>query len=1005
MTASIRFDQVGLPASTGPGARTDGLNNGARVTVRNDSGAPCRVELLWVPPDDATVVASLGQAAPAEWYFDPQAARHGSYLCRLIEREGTADESIDEKLFGIRLPLTNVLIPALNEKGDPLITIADSVSRKEKAAAITHNNEPNPQGLRYLGWWQAMADWLLAMETVASGTGSGGIFPVKAFGAIGNGIADDTAAINATIAAAQAVNGTVLFAPGTYRTTSALLITAQVAFVGSGPRSAIIVIDAADRTILRITPAASDVDINGLTFRGNNTGVGGFVTGMTGGHGIAIDQATRVRISNCRFQQFGVLASVHGQYACPIVGTNVVGLTVDTNFFDSSNHNRTGSDVQVSGQDILVTNNKSRSFCDTFCNLGRHTNGETRHTVTANQAYRAPSAVSRSGVLIYYDGTTPAFANITNNHFDGFYWHGVYATSVGSVDAGAIIIAANTITFCGGGWGEIDTSSVFWPGAGIRVVGRGFSVVGNDIYGTGYTGPYSAPVARPNTATGILCLNYFEHSSIVGNVIRKSTNGGISLFVQGSDPGDLVRFVTVSANVIEDNSFDGIVVAPARTNAECCTDITVVGNTVRVPDAVARGIALLPANGAWANRINFDGNIIAHTNPPVSGTVAGIQRPVYSDFTRNTGRIVGNTINGFRNGINFVGTPATLYVPFAVLVEGNTILGAQLGLDFAGSTNWGVHLNTTGNPASFMSNAGARAGRIIGSVTGRPAVEMMSDQQPTSGTWVAGDTQLYYTPRGDMIGNRCVVGGTPGVWEPIYRESGFGMRMRANAAFNLNSLQVQGFDPSDVLSVGTVTPRAWDTNRFYTRKSQLEYLETVASTSAVAGVYTDAPEFSPAASGFHIRIIWAPATGMSVGTRRAFAGMVASNAAPTDVEPSSQTQMIGMGYDAADAQVQIMYAAAGASTKTALGASFPKPTVDRTLVYALEIYWPGPGGLCVVRVRELSAATPPVATEVGIIAANMPTVALNPFTAWASVGGTSGVAGVAFADWRAWRSV
>lgn len=163
MTASIRFDQTGIPASTGPGARTDGLATGARVTVRNDSGQPCRIELLWVPPEDAGVVASIGSTSPSEWYFDPTASNHGSYLVRMIEREGTADQSIDEKVFGIRLPETQLLIPAFNEKGDPEVTLVDTVERKATAAALTHNNELR-SGIAYAAWWWALRDLMVATE-------------------------------------------------------------------------------------------------------------------------------------------------------------------------------------------------------------------------------------------------------------------------------------------------------------------------------------------------------------------------------------------------------------------------------------------------------------------------------------------------------------------------------------------------------------------------------------------------------------------------------------------------------------------------------------------------------------------------------------------------------------------------------------------------------------------------------------------------------------------------
>lgn len=829
-----------------------------------------------------------------------------------------------------------------------------------------------------------------------------GVFNPKSYGAIGNGIADDTAAIQAAIDAAQAVKGTVRFDPGTYRTTATLVITSSVRLEGAGALASIVVIDAANTTILRSALTVTEVQIENILWRGNQTGLGGLATGTTGGHGLAFDRSSRVRVRYCAFEKIGVPIedSVHGQYASPIVGSNVIDATVLGCFFEADCHNRTGADISLTGSDLLVTGNKSRSSCDSHVSLGKHSNGETRHTVAWNQAYRAPGTHARSGVLVFYDGTDPAFADISHNQLSGFYWNGIYSTCAGGTDAGSITIGHNTIAFCGGGWGEIDTGTVAWPGAGIRAMGRAISIVGNTIYGTGYEGTYGDLAARPNGGTGILCLSYLEHSSIIGNTIRKSTDGGIRLDVQGSNPNDTISCITIANNVVEDNLSDGISVIPQRTNAECITNVKIKNNVVRVVDATANGVCLKPTNGAWANRIDFDENNISHASPPVSGFAAAIQRSAYTDYTRNTGRVVGNTTHGFRTGITFTNAAAVMYVPCAVFVDGNNFQDAQLGIDFSGGANWGIHSNSTGSIAGLMSNNGARAGRIIGSVTGRPAVEMMSDTQPTSGAFIAGDVQLYFSPRGNKIGNRCVTSGSPGFWVPILREDPFGHYARARSVFNVSSLEVTGIDPAAVLAVGTPTPVAWDTNRYYTRRAKLEYLDTSAGTDSIGGVYTDAPEFSRVVAFYNV-LIWAPATGMSVGTRRGFAGMVASNAAPTDVDPSTQTQMIGMGWDDDDTQVQIMHAAAGAATKVALGASFPRPSVDRTLVYALEIYSQTAGDATIVRASELSTGV--MSAETFITGANRPTAELNPFTAWCSVGGTSGVAGAAVLEWRSWR--
>lgn len=171
MTASITFDQVGRPAGSAGRARSDGLANGARVTITNNSGQPCRCEFWWKPPDDTT--AALVQASPSTWYFDPQPGRYGEYAVRLVESEGNPDETEDIKAFGIRLPVSQLLIPALNSRGDFNVNLASDPSEKVTAAAISFQNEPLPDAaaIDYANWWQSQRELYLKVEELAAAVG------------------------------------------------------------------------------------------------------------------------------------------------------------------------------------------------------------------------------------------------------------------------------------------------------------------------------------------------------------------------------------------------------------------------------------------------------------------------------------------------------------------------------------------------------------------------------------------------------------------------------------------------------------------------------------------------------------------------------------------------------------------------------------------------------------------------------------------------------------------
>lgn len=85
-------------------------------------------------------------------------------------------------------------------------------------------------------------------------------FNVAAYGAIGNGTVDDTAAINAAVAAADlASGGTIFFPPGTYKITSTISCTGRnYHFLGAGSRygPSIISQATANTTALSFVPAS-----------------------------------------------------------------------------------------------------------------------------------------------------------------------------------------------------------------------------------------------------------------------------------------------------------------------------------------------------------------------------------------------------------------------------------------------------------------------------------------------------------------------------------------------------------------------------------------------------------------------------------------------------------------------------------------------------------------------------------------------------------------------------
>jgi hypothetical protein len=195
-----------------------------------------------------------------------------------------------------------------------------------------------------------------------------------------------------------------------------------------------------------------------------------------------------------------------------------------------------------------------------------------------------------------------------------------------------------------------------------------------------------------------------------------------------------------------------------------------------------------------------------------------------------------------------------------------------------------------------------------------------------------------------------------------------------------------------VSSAGTVTAKALSNTNAYTKTTILEYLTTASTT---AKVYCE----NTIATGAYLRpntsTTWAitagPASGLSNPTRRFALGIGQANVT-ADVDPSTITNGILLGYGSADTNVQIMYND-GSGTASKIDTGWAKPTTDRTNVYTLRL-WTNDVGVT-WNYKAINWATDEILT--GVLTTDLP----NPSNAfcggcYASVGGTSYLVGVGF---------
>lgn len=298
------------------------------------------------------------------------------------------------------------------------------------------------------------------------------------------------------------------------------------------------------------------------------------------------------------------------------------------------------------------------------------------------------------------------------------------------------------------------------------------------------------------------------------------------------------------------------------------------------------------------------------------------------------------------------------------------------------------------------NNAGAFAGAADVEIEGGQ-LRLASIATPTAP--VSGGVKLYGTTL--VGGDRLGFMGPDGKVRLLQNDLGEFSVQRFQPAVALNS--AVGENSLNLGALGTTTAAAPAITNLHTMKPRLDVLVTTASAAAIASLAFSAVSARPvrvgrdanAPGGFLARFVWAPATGVSNASHRAFCGLHGETGTQTDVEPSTKTSIVCMGWDAADANIQIMHNdASGTCTKIDLGASFPVPTVDRSQVYELQLHSPNSLTQSVsYRVIRYDTTDNTIAAEAtGTITTNLPPVGtlLGPRISM-SVGGVSSVVGIA----------
>jgi hypothetical protein len=204
-------------------------------------------------------------------------------------------------------------------------------------------------------------------------------------------------------------------------------------------------------------------------------------------------------------------------------------------------------------------------------------------------------------------------------------------------------------------------------------------------------------------------------------------------------------------------------------------------------------------------------------------------------------------------------------------------------------------------------------------------------------------------------------------------------------------------------AVGTATARVVATTNAFTRQRRLGYVSAALAGSlasvrvAVAQVTTG----GVTGSGFRKIVRFGVSDAALVATARMFCGVSANTGAPTNVEPSTLTNVIGIGEGAANTNLHLFYGGTTAQAPINLGANFPT-TATSTDVYELMLYAPAATASTVhYQVTRLNTGDIASGTLTGTAGVALPAVTtlLTPMVCWRSNNATAvAVAFDLFAD-------
>lgn len=585
-----------------------------------------------------------------------------------------------------------------------------------------------------ISWDKDTAAHVIDVDTAPGQGGSG--YPMNTpfdHGGVGDGVADDTAALQAAID----TGGCYLPRGFTWKITDELDVDTDGTRIRGEGKGSKIVQTVAEKNVFHVPNGTANVEIDGIEIEFTNQVA---YIAFTNCNGIYVDRSTNVTLTN---------NVIYGYVACGIQVRGSKNTVITNNMIYGA---LTASTAGSSGDIVFWGDNKSLSvqnnvlLSDVSQNIYvAALDGDERAVVSGNICETLDSSWNpittptwkRWSIIANYDSAASSETNkfiISNNVCSNTRWGGIYVQGKGS----GVVVNGN---YC------VDNCKVYQGNS----LGGGV-YVGNDSESVNITGNIIDNCSGDAESTGSIAVMGSSLTSrghyIHGNMVIGGSVAGILIGLNANK-------ATIADNIIVKPTNRGISLA-ANGSADV-GDISITGNTI-VLNGDHQGMKLDPQGTSdW---ITVENNKLIQENSAVGTRLSNT-----GVFSRTKTLVLRNNLfNGFKAGYYQENYDNTRNLDNEI-VEANTFESCDTGVVIRGSNSDGIqpiYNNRFRNCTHRTHGDGAidaayEATRLGDNIT------VFGTAAPTVGLWAEGDMCQNTDASSNLIPNWYYSNGS---WQP-----------------------------------------------------------------------------------------------------------------------------------------------------------------------------------------------------------------------------------------------